>query len=83
VAKTVLRDTHMLLDARAWERLRDIASWSEETAGLSKTVRAITRKVHALLSRQIAAEAAGRAFYLVEVGADGVELMRERISFRL
>ena len=83
MSKTVLKDTHMLLDAGTLAKLRDIASWSEESSGLSRTIRAVTKRFHALLAQQVLVESGGRTLYLVEVGQDGVEVVRERLILKL
>lgn len=83
MAKTALRAAHLLLDLGTWARLRDIASWSEEVMALSKTIRAVIRKFHALLAQQVAVEAKQHVLYLVEVGADGAEAQRERLNLKL
>lgn len=81
--KSNMRDTHLLLDTGTHDRLREISIWSSELAGMGRTVRALVRRFHGLLSRQLQAEQAGRMLYLVEVGTTGQEAAREPLDLRL
>ena len=81
--RAALRDTHLLLDNATYGRLRDISAWSDELVGMGKAVRAIVRKFHGLMNRQLLAEQSGRTLYLVEVGPDGAELPREKLDLKL
>lgn len=83
MAKPILKDVHLLLDLGTLGKLRDIAGWSEEAIGLGKTIRAVTKRYYALLSRQMQVEVSGGSYCLVQLDSAGKEVGRERASFQL